>query len=147
MSKIKKAKDAHLKRTVRVLSGFRDFALRGNSIEIAVGVVIGAAFSAIVKALVDAVITPLIAAFFGRPDLTDMWIININGSSIQFGVFATAVINFLIIAAALYFFIILPLNKLLAFSSRNKDEATEEVDNVVVQTELLRDIKQLLEKK
>lgn len=96
-----------------MIKGFRDFILRGNVMDLAVAVIIGAAFSAITKSLVDDVITPLIAAVVGKPDFSAL-IFTINGTPIKYGSFLTALINFLIIAFVIYFFLVLPFQKLLA---------------------------------
>jgi large conductance mechanosensitive channel len=96
-----------------MIKGFRDFILRGNVMDLAVAVIIGAAFSAITKSLVEDVITPLIAALVGKPDFSAL-IFTINGTPIKYGSFITALINFLIIAFVIYFFLVLPFQKLLA---------------------------------
>lgn len=96
-----------------MLKGFRDFLLRGNVVDLAVAVVIGAAFSKIVTALVDNMITPLIGAIGGTPDFSKL-LFTINGSNFQIGAFINACINFIIVAAVIYFFVILPMNKVLA---------------------------------
>jgi len=96
-----------------MIKGFRDFILRGNVMDLAVAVIIGAAFSAITKSLVEDVITPLIAAVVGKPDFSAL-IFTINGTPIKYGSFITALINFLIIAFVIYFFLVLPFQKLLA---------------------------------
>ena len=96
-----------------MIKGFRDFILRGNVMDLAVAVIIGAAFSAITKSLVEDVITPLIAAVVGKPDFSAL-IFTINGTPIKYGSFITAAINFLIIAFVIYFFLVLPFQKLLA---------------------------------
>ncbi|HWW96493.1 MAG TPA: large conductance mechanosensitive channel protein MscL [Edaphobacter sp.] len=96
-----------------MIKGFRDFILRGNVMDLAVAVIIGAAFSAITKSLVEDVITPLIAAVVGKPDFSAL-IFTINGTPIKYGSFLTALINFLIIAFVIYFFLVLPFQKLLA---------------------------------
>lgn len=96
-----------------MIKGFRDFILRGNVMDLAVAVIIGAAFSAITKSLVDDVITPLIAAVVGKPDFSAL-VFHLNGTPIKYGSFITAAINFLIIAFVIYFFLVLPFQKLLA---------------------------------
>ncbi len=96
-----------------MIKGFRDFILRGNVIDLAVAVIIGAAFSNITKSLVEDIITPLLAATVGKPDFKGL-VCNINGTPIPYGSFLTAVINFLIIACVIYFFLVLPVQKLLA---------------------------------
>ena len=96
-----------------MLKGFRNFVLRGNVVDLAVGIVIGAAFTAVVNALVSSFITPLIAAIGGKPDFSKL-VITLNGSKFTYGVFINAVISFLLIAAVIYFLVVLPVNKLMA---------------------------------
>jgi large conductance mechanosensitive channel len=108
-----------------MLKEFRDFILRGNVIELAVAVVIGAAFGALVAALVSSFITPLIAAIGGKPDFSAL-AFTINGSRFTYGVFLNALISFLIVAAVIFFFVVRPLNLLMA---RLKPEPA--VDRVV----------------
>ena len=95
-----------------MLKGFKDFILRGNVVDLAVAVVIGAAFSTVVTALVDGLINPLIAAIFGAPDLTGVGVFELNGAIFSVGLVLDAVFKFLIIAAAIYFIIVMPMNKL-----------------------------------
>ena len=94
-----------------MLKGFKEFIARGNVVELAVAVVMGAAFGAIVNALVADIITPLIAAIFGKPDYGDL-ILTVHKSQIKYGLFINAIIQFLLIAIGVYFFIVLPINKL-----------------------------------
>jgi large conductance mechanosensitive channel len=96
-----------------MFKGFRDFILRGNVIDLAVAVIIGAAFSAITKSLVDDVISPLIGAVVGKPDFSSL-VFNLGTTPIKYGAFLTSCINFLIIAFVIYFFLVLPVQKLLA---------------------------------
>ncbi|MET0435769.1 MAG: large conductance mechanosensitive channel protein MscL [Cellulomonas sp.] len=97
----------------KVLQGFKDFISRGNAIELAVGVVIGAAFGGVVTAIQDGFISPLIAMIFGKPDISEIWMIGpYNNAQISMGLILNALLQFLITAAAIYFFIVLPLNKL-----------------------------------
>ena len=96
-----------------MIKGFRDFILRGNVIDLAVAVIIGAAFSAITKSFVEDIITPLIAAIVGKPDFSAL-VFNVHGTPIKYGNFLNAVIYFLIIAFVIYFFLVLPVQKLLA---------------------------------
>jgi large conductance mechanosensitive channel len=93
-----------------VLKGFKDFIMRGNVVDLAVAVVIGAAFGAIVTALVKDIITPIIAAIGGKPDFSELTF-TINNSKFLYGDFINAIISFLIIAAAIYFLVVMPLNK------------------------------------
>ena len=94
------------------VGGFRKFLLRGNVVDLAVGIVIGAAFTTIVQALVDNVITPLLAAFGGAPEV-GAWGVQVRGQQILFGPLINAVISFVLIAAVIYFLVVLPVNKLM----------------------------------
>ncbi|HTZ58440.1 MAG TPA: large conductance mechanosensitive channel protein MscL [Acidobacteriaceae bacterium] len=96
-----------------MLKGFRDFILRGNVVDLAVAVVIGAAFTAIVNALVADIINPLIAAIVKKPDFSFLTL-TVHGGVIKYGDFFNALISFLIIAATIYFLVVLPVNTLLA---------------------------------
>ena len=95
-----------------MLKGFRDFILRGNVMDLAVAVIIGAAFTAIVTALTEKIINPLLGAFIGKPNFGYL-VGHINGGEIRYGDFLTAVINFLILAAVIYFFLVMPTQYLL----------------------------------
>lgn len=121
-----------------MLKGFKDFISRGNVVELAVGVIIGAAFKNIVDALVDGIINPLIAAVIGKPDFSDAFILTLNGTDVKFGVLITAVINFILMAFAIYFCIVVPTNALNARRKKAEDEAPEaEVsDEVKLLTEI-----------
>jgi large conductance mechanosensitive channel len=102
-----------------MLKDFKKFILRGNVVDLAVAVVIGAAFSAIISSMVKDLITPLIAAIFGKPDFSNLFF-TINKSKFLYGDFVNAIISFLIIATVIFFFVVQPINKLIAFSNRNK---------------------------
>jgi large conductance mechanosensitive channel len=102
-----------------MLKDFKQFILRGNVVDLAVAVIIGAAFTGIVTALVKDVATPLIAAIFGKPDFSNLYF-TLNNSKLMYGDFLNAVISFLLIATVVFFFIVQPLNKLVALSKRNK---------------------------
>jgi large conductance mechanosensitive channel len=95
-----------------MLKGFRDFVLRGNVMDLAVAVIIGAAFTAIVTALTENIIKPLLGAIIGKPDFGYL-IAYVNGGKIMYGNFITAIVNFLILAAVVYFFLVLPTQYLL----------------------------------
>jgi large conductance mechanosensitive channel len=105
------------------MKGFRTFLLRSNVIDLAVAVVMGVAFNAIVQALVKYIITPLIAAAGGTPNFSALKV-GIGSTTIDYGLLLNAVISFIIIAAVVYFLIVAPAGKVLAFSQRKKD-ATE----------------------
>ncbi|MFN8563568.1 MAG: large conductance mechanosensitive channel protein MscL [Anaerolineae bacterium] len=94
------------------MKGFREFILRGNVVDLAIAVVIGAAFGSVVTALVEDFITPLIAAFGGQPDFSAITF-TINNSQFNVGHFINALLSFLIISAVVYFFVVLPVNKLM----------------------------------
>jgi large conductance mechanosensitive channel len=95
-----------------VLKDFKQFLIRGNAIDLAIAVVIGAAFGAVITALVEDLLTPLIAAIFGKPDFSRLTF-TVNGSVFKYGAFLNAVIAFVLIAAAVFFFVIRPLNSLM----------------------------------
>ena len=94
------------------MGGFRKFLLRGNVVDLAVAVVVGAAFKDVVDALVKNFITPLIGAFGGVPDFSGL-VFTINTSRFGIGAFINAVVSFLVIAVVVYFFVVLPINKLM----------------------------------
>jgi len=94
------------------MKGFRDFILRGNVMDLAVAVIIGAAFTAIVSALTENIIKPLLGAVIGKPDFGYL-VAYVHGGKIMYGNFITAIVNFLILAAVVYFFQVLPTQYLL----------------------------------
>jgi large conductance mechanosensitive channel len=95
-----------------MLKGFRDFILRGNVMDLAVAVIIGAAFTAIVTALTTSIINPLLGAIIGKPNF-DYLVFHLHGGEIKYGTFITALINFILIAAVVYFFLVIPTQYLL----------------------------------
>ncbi len=96
-----------------MLEGFKNFIMRGNVLDLAVGVIIGVAFGAIVNSLVADVITPLIGMIFGSPDFSA-----IKLGAINIGKFINAVVNFLFVAAALYFFVVAPVARIQAMTKK-----------------------------
>lgn len=94
------------------MSGFKKFLLQGNVVDLAVAVVIGVAFTAVVTAFVEDLVTPIIGAFGGLPDFSE-WVVTANGSKFLIGHFINALISFLVIAAVVYFLVILPIQKLM----------------------------------
>jgi large conductance mechanosensitive channel len=88
-------------------SGFKTFLLRGNLVDIAVGIVIGAAFGTVVGAFVKDLVTPIIAALFGKPDFSGLYF-TVNNSKFLYGDFINVLIAFLVIAAVIYFFVVSP---------------------------------------
>ncbi len=110
------------------MKGFKQFIMRGNVLDLAVAVVTGAAFGAVVTALVKDLITPLIAAIVGKPDFSAIQF-EVNGSKFLIGDFINALVSFLLIGAAVYFLVILPVNTLLARMRRGEappDPTTKE---------------------
>ena len=95
------------------MKGFKQFLLRGNVVDLAVGVVIGAAFGALVTAFVKDLLTPLIAALVGKPDFSSLQF-TVNNSTFLYGDFINVAISFLLIALAVYYFVVLPVNALVA---------------------------------
>lgn len=122
-----------------MLSGFKEFITRGNVIDLAVGLIVGTAFTGVVNALVNSILMPAIARVFGSPNF-DNWL---AFGDIKIGVFITAVINFLLIAAALYFCIVMPINKMN--ERRNAKLAVEEeVEEEAAEVALLKEIRDAL---
>jgi large conductance mechanosensitive channel len=103
-----------------MLSGFKKFVLRGNVLDLAIAVVMGAAFGAVVASLVADVLTPLIAAIFGKPDFSAL-VGHLNGAEIKYGNFLNALIAFVLIAVAVYFFVVAPVNAWM--ERRNRGQA------------------------
>jgi large conductance mechanosensitive channel len=102
-----------------MLKGFKQFLMRGNVVDLAVAVVVGAAFGAVVAALVKDLVTPLIAAIVGKPDFSAI-AFTINGSRFMVGDFINALVSFVLVAAAVYFFVVVPVNAIVARSRRGE---------------------------
>jgi len=100
-----------------MLKEFKQFLLRGNVVDLAVGVVIGAAFGTIVAALVSDVITPLIAAIVKAPDFSSLFFV-INGSKFMYGHFNNALVSFILVATSVFFFVVKPINLLISRSHK-----------------------------
>ena len=107
------------------MKGFRAFLLRGNVIELAVAVVIGVAFGVVITAFVKDLVTPLIAAIGGQPDFSTLSF-TINNSKFLYGDFLNALIAFVIIAAVIYFFVIVPYTAMMARSKKAADPTTKQ---------------------
>ena len=105
-----------------MLDGFKKFILRGNVVDMAVGVVIGAAFGSVITALTRDLLTPLIAAIVKAPDFSGIQF-TVNNSKFLLGEFINAVVSFILIAAAVYFFVVLPVNALMARMNRSDKPA------------------------
>ena len=126
-----------------MLTGFKKFILKGNVIDLAVAVVIGSAFSAVVDALVKSVLMPLISLLVGEPNFD----VFLAFGDVRFGVLLTAMVNFLLVASALYFVIVAPMNRLIEHRNRKlgigqdaKKEAAEDP-----QIALLKEIRDALQ--
>jgi large conductance mechanosensitive channel len=104
---------------MKILQGFKQFILRGNVIDLSVGVVVGAAFGTVVSAFVKDILTPFIAAIAKQPDFSRLFF-TINGSRFLYGDFINALISFLIVSATVYFCVVLPINTLIAKTRREQ---------------------------
>ncbi len=124
------------------LSGFKQFILRGNVVDLAVGVVIGAAFGGLVESLVKDILTPFIGAIAKVPDFSRLYF-TLNDSKFMYGSFVNHVISFLLVAGAIYFFVVLPINKLVARTKKQEELAPPVPSEEVV---LLREIRDSLKK-
>jgi large conductance mechanosensitive channel len=106
-----------------VLKGFREFIMRGNVVDLAVGIVIGVAFGAVVTAFVNGIVNPLIAAIFGKPNLDSVGTFTINHAHFSIGLVLTALVNFVLVAAAIYFFVVVPVNAMRARYQKPEEDA------------------------
>ncbi len=120
----------------KMLKGFRDFILRGNVVDLAVAFIMGAAFNSVVGSLVKDVMMQLIAAIVGKPDFSALKF-DVNGTPIMIGNFLNSAVSFLIVAFVVYFFMVLPINSLLA---RVKGPVPEEAPNTKTCSECLSEI-------
>ena len=105
-----------------MMKEFRDFLLRGNVVDLAVAVVIGVAFGAVVTSFVANILTPLLG-LIGVPDFSTLTIVTSGGAVIAYGLFINALISFVLIAAAIFFFVIKPMNALEARRQRGEEQA------------------------
>ncbi|HEY1485952.1 MAG TPA: large conductance mechanosensitive channel protein MscL [Micromonosporaceae bacterium] len=121
-----------------MLKGFRDFIMRGNVVDLAVGIVIGAAFTGIVTGFTTDFVNPLIKVFGGgTPSKAGYW--SLNGQKFLWGDFVSTAINFLIVAAVLYFLVVMPLNKLAERRNRNKAPEPQQISDEVALLMQIRD--------
>ena len=118
---------------VHMLTGFKNFIMKGNVVDLAVAVVMGTAFGAVVTALVNKVLMPFIAGLVGSPNFDSFAKIDFNSNAMEFGVLFTAIVNFLLIAAAIYFVVVVPMNHMIERRNRRlgihpdvKEEAAED---------------------
>src|SRR4051812_43792402 len=105
-----------------MLDGFKKFVMKGNVVDLGVAVVIAAAFGAVVTAFVKDLLTPLIAAVAGKPSFEGLKF-TINGSTFLYGEFLNALISFLMVAAAVYFFLVMPMNAVMAHMKKEEAPA------------------------
>jgi large conductance mechanosensitive channel len=119
-----------------VIKGFREFITRGNVIDLAVAVVIGAAFTKVIDAVVAGIISPLIAAIFGQPNLDNVGTFTINGADFSIGVVLTAAINFVLVAAAVYFVLVAPMNANREMRARGEEEPEAPPEDLLVLQEI-----------
>jgi large conductance mechanosensitive channel len=123
-----------------MLKGFKEFIMRGNVVDLAIAVVIGTAFTALVKAFVADILTPIVAAIFGKPNFGDLTF-SINSSHFLYGDLINEIITFVSVAAAIYFFVVLPLNKIAERRARGQVPADEPLPPDIA---LLTEIRDLL---
>jgi large conductance mechanosensitive channel len=120
-----------------MFKGFREFVMRGNVVDLAVGIVIGAAFTSLVNAFVAGVINPIISAVFGKQNLDKVATFTIHNADFSLGHVLGAVLNFLLVAAALYFLVVVPINRLRArFEKPAEEEALAAATEVGLLTEI-----------
>lgn len=124
-----------------MLTGFKNFIMRGNVVDLAVAFVIGVAFSAIVNAIVTGLVNPLISMIFGKTDLSSVMTFSINNADFSFGLVLDGIIKFVGIAAVIYFCIVLPMNKL---NERRKAGLEPEPEVMAPDIKLLEEIRDLL---
>jgi large conductance mechanosensitive channel len=122
-----------------MIKGFKDFLLRGNVIDLAIAVVIGAAFTAVVSALATDVIGGLISAIFQQPNVGDL-AVELGRGRIVFGTTIAALINFLIVAAVIYFLIVVPMNRLLALRKQGVEPEVAAPSEDILLLQEIRDL-------
>lgn len=123
-----------------MLKDFKKFLLRGNVVDLAVGIVVGAAFTAVVNGFVTAFITPLLSIFLGKTDFSKV-VFHLGKTTFPIGAFVAPLISFLIIAAVVFFFVITPINKLMAATQRK--EAKQEAEAIKTDEAILEELKKI----
>ena len=130
-----------------MLTGFKNFIMKGNVVDLAVAVVMGTAFGAVVTALVNKVLMPFIAGLVGSRNFDSFAKVDFNGNAVEFGVLLTAIVNFLLIAAAIYFVVVMPMNHMIERRNRrlgiNQDVKEESAEDP--QIALLTEIRDSLQ--
>ncbi len=132
-----------------MVKGFKEFIMRGNVVDLAVAVVIGAAFTAIVNALVERIFNPALGALFNAENLDKTWIVTIptlsgGSAKIMFGAVVAALIQFLLVAAAVYFALVMPINNLKARSEAKRKAGASDEEVKPDELQLLTEIRDLL---
>lgn len=142
MTKEKKNRKLNLKseKVGKEISEFKKFIMRGNIVDMAVGVIIGAAFSSIVTSLVNDILMPVIGVFLGGVDFTSLRITILKDATINYGIFIQNIINFLIIAVSVFVFIKIVNKLFLKFKEAPKEEPRKKPDDIL----LLEEIRDLL---
>jgi large conductance mechanosensitive channel len=118
-----------------MLKGFKEFIMRGNVVDLAIAVVVGTAFTAFVKAIVADILTPLIAAIFGKPNFSALNF-SVHHSTFLYGDLVNAAITFLAVAAAVYVFVVYPMNKLAERRARGQVQVDELPPDIALLTEI-----------
>jgi len=118
-----------------MLKGFKEFIMRGNVVDLAIAVVIGTAFTALIKAFVADILTPIVAAIFGKPNFGDLTF-SINNSRFLYGDLINEAITFVSVAAAIYFFVVVPLNKIAERRAKGQEPADEVPPDIALLTEI-----------
>lgn len=136
-----------------MLKGFKEFIMRGNVIDLAVAVVIGAAFTAVINALVEGLLNPALGALFSADNLKTAWIVDIPSLSggkpaqLMFGALVAAVIQFLLVAAAVYFALVMPINHLKRRAEEKRQAGASDAEVPPDELQLLAEIRDLLANK
>ncbi|MCU1545578.1 MAG: mscL [Homoserinimonas sp.] len=134
-----------------MLKGFKEFIMRGNVIDLAVAVVIGAAFTAIVNALIDGLLNPALGALFNADSLKTAFVVEIptmsgGSAELMFGAVLAAVIQFLLVAAAVYFALVTPINHIKHKAEERRNAGLEPKETAPTELDLLTQIRDLLAK-
>lgn len=129
-----------------MIHGFKEFIMRGNVIDLAVAVVIGAAFTAVVTAIVNGIFNPLIAALFNADSLANSMVVQVGSARLSFGLVLAAIINFILVAAVVYFVFVVPINRMKEAQDRRRKSGVTAEDEAAPVTELdmLTEIRDLL---
>ncbi len=123
-----------------MIKGFREFLLRGNVVDLAVAVVIGAAFGKVISAVVDGFVSPLIALVVGQPNLDRVADFHLGKGHFLIGTILSGLLNFVLIAGAIYFVIIVPMNKLLSLRKKGVEPEPEAPSEDVLLLQEIRDL-------